>query len=519
MTTIRHRRGTAAQWSASSRKLAEGEIGYETDTNKFKMGDGVSTWGELEYFVNEADVAEVIDGAVADKVPPAVTALLANDPTIREEMVDLIGDLTTDDLGFVTEDTPGAPVASDIPGYGIVFQLNERTPTWLSTNDYDGGPSDVADYHLNRWANDWAERSQIGAKSPVIDGRKRFELALSDIYSKPVSGVVLGASTSNGSGANPDGYYGIFALLAKMIQHSYNPVNVIGGYGLKVRNGVWTGGGVGTDVEQIGLKQALVLTPGSTPRQFVSSLQHCDGIELMFTPSSSPFTLTIDGGSPITITPDSTGLWRSETLTLGQHTLVLRPPSSGSTVLEHAYFNSGDRNSGFRMYLGTMPGSRSTEWLPTGQGAGFWDRVEQIQPSIIPMMVGANDANGSSTGPVNPVATYKANLQTLIDEAKSRCDRLPWIPLIGQQNTGMTYPLYEAAMREVAMANRDVCTFHSYYSAFETTQAEAQADVNDVWVDGETSPAHLSNRGHHVAANIIAAEWQLPSRKTWPATA
>lgn len=63
MTTIRHRRGTAAQWSASSRKLAEGEIGYETDTNMFKIGDGVSTWGELEYFINEEALIHVIQNS------------------------------------------------------------------------------------------------------------------------------------------------------------------------------------------------------------------------------------------------------------------------------------------------------------------------------------------------------------------------------------------------------------------------------------------------------------------------
>lgn len=46
---IQHRRGTAAQWLSTNPVLASGEIGVETDTLKFKIGDGVTTWAELKY--------------------------------------------------------------------------------------------------------------------------------------------------------------------------------------------------------------------------------------------------------------------------------------------------------------------------------------------------------------------------------------------------------------------------------------------------------------------------------------
>ena len=48
--TIQMRRGTAAQWTAAATVLASGEIGYETDTGKFKIGDGSTAWGSLTYF-------------------------------------------------------------------------------------------------------------------------------------------------------------------------------------------------------------------------------------------------------------------------------------------------------------------------------------------------------------------------------------------------------------------------------------------------------------------------------------
>jgi hypothetical protein len=63
-TRMQQRRGTAAQWistnSGNGPVLNSGEIGYESDTNKFKIGDGVNHWLSLAYFV---DLATTIAGA------------------------------------------------------------------------------------------------------------------------------------------------------------------------------------------------------------------------------------------------------------------------------------------------------------------------------------------------------------------------------------------------------------------------------------------------------------------------
>jgi hypothetical protein len=46
--------------------LGAGEIGFETDTGKFKIGDGTNQWGSLDYFttIDEA-LGDIIDGAPA----------------------------------------------------------------------------------------------------------------------------------------------------------------------------------------------------------------------------------------------------------------------------------------------------------------------------------------------------------------------------------------------------------------------------------------------------------------------
>jgi hypothetical protein len=88
-TRMQQRRGTASQWISSNEGLGPilnaGEIGWESDTNKFKIGDGVSNWSNLDYFsdvnstVNPAfGTSIVFEGATADSFE---TTLQVTDPT------------------------------------------------------------------------------------------------------------------------------------------------------------------------------------------------------------------------------------------------------------------------------------------------------------------------------------------------------------------------------------------------------------------------------------------------------
>lgn len=51
---IQHKTGTAAQWTSVNPTLAKGEIGFETDTAKMKIGDGVTTYNNLPYLQAQA---------------------------------------------------------------------------------------------------------------------------------------------------------------------------------------------------------------------------------------------------------------------------------------------------------------------------------------------------------------------------------------------------------------------------------------------------------------------------------
>jgi hypothetical protein len=49
-TKIQIRRGNAASWTSTNPTLSAGEIGLETDTGKYKIGDGSNTWTALSYY-------------------------------------------------------------------------------------------------------------------------------------------------------------------------------------------------------------------------------------------------------------------------------------------------------------------------------------------------------------------------------------------------------------------------------------------------------------------------------------
>ena len=66
-TRMQQRRGTAAQWTSTNGGdgpvLNAGEIGFEIDNNRFKIGDGINHWVDLPYFANNEAISDLIDGA------------------------------------------------------------------------------------------------------------------------------------------------------------------------------------------------------------------------------------------------------------------------------------------------------------------------------------------------------------------------------------------------------------------------------------------------------------------------
>lgn len=51
MTHINQRRDSASNWTAANPVLQEGEVGWETNTRKAKLGNGTDAWADLDYII------------------------------------------------------------------------------------------------------------------------------------------------------------------------------------------------------------------------------------------------------------------------------------------------------------------------------------------------------------------------------------------------------------------------------------------------------------------------------------
>ena len=93
---MQQRRGTAAQWTAANPTLAAGEIGFETDTNQFKIGNGSSAWAVLSYFKN-LDGLDGVGGIVTLNAQGVIdVALIPQGVALDAELTQYIDDHNAD---------------------------------------------------------------------------------------------------------------------------------------------------------------------------------------------------------------------------------------------------------------------------------------------------------------------------------------------------------------------------------------------------------------------------------------
>ena len=58
---IQFRRGAGSAWAAANTVLADGEVGINSTTSQFKIGDGTTAWNSLSYAPINGSVADIDD--------------------------------------------------------------------------------------------------------------------------------------------------------------------------------------------------------------------------------------------------------------------------------------------------------------------------------------------------------------------------------------------------------------------------------------------------------------------------
>jgi hypothetical protein len=156
MTTTRmqQRRDSAADWTSNDPTLAAGEVGFETDTGLFKIGDGATAWTSLTYAAVEpqttTDNALARFNGTAGQVQDS-NVTLSDDDTL----VTVATDATAAGLRVPHGTAPSSPTNGDIwtTTAGIYVRVNGTTigPLISATTADVLGPGSATDNALPRF--------------------------------------------------------------------------------------------------------------------------------------------------------------------------------------------------------------------------------------------------------------------------------------------------------------------------------------------------------------------------------
>lgn len=101
-TKIVLRNSTASEWATVNPVLLLGELGLETDTGKFKFGDGLKAWKELAYYGADSAVAKHYEAtATAGQSDMEALAAIVGTDTLKDGMTAVVKrELSTDKYSY-----------------------------------------------------------------------------------------------------------------------------------------------------------------------------------------------------------------------------------------------------------------------------------------------------------------------------------------------------------------------------------------------------------------------------------
>lgn len=83
------RKDTAENWTKKNPVLRNGEEGYETDTGRRKVGDGMRTWTELFYTVDQSYAPESPNAQSGKAVAEAIAAIKTEQKRLADTVTEL----------------------------------------------------------------------------------------------------------------------------------------------------------------------------------------------------------------------------------------------------------------------------------------------------------------------------------------------------------------------------------------------------------------------------------------------
>ena len=173
-TRMLQRRGTATQWANANPTLGSGEIGFETDTGQFKIGDNSTAWDDLPYFKNIEDLGGNLDDYILLEQKGAANGVATLDGSNLIPLAQISNSIArTTDVGNLVANAVSdligtAPGVLDTLGE-LANAINEDGDFFLTISNSINNSLDAAneytDNNINTLANNVAEEADLLANT------------------------------------------------------------------------------------------------------------------------------------------------------------------------------------------------------------------------------------------------------------------------------------------------------------------------------------------------------------------
>ena len=144
-TRMQQRRGLLSQWDGANPILNPGEIGFETDTNKFKIGDGNNHWNDLPYFLDE----DALGGSLEGYIPLGLLGAADGVAQLNSS-----GKLVSNQIPNVDEITQDAINTALVAGTGLDKTYNDDANTITLDIDSTVATKEYADTAVSTHSSD-----------------------------------------------------------------------------------------------------------------------------------------------------------------------------------------------------------------------------------------------------------------------------------------------------------------------------------------------------------------------------
>lgn len=416
---IKIRQGTAAAWTSADPTLATGELGFETDTGKFKIGKASTAWTTLVYAaVTTTELTSAIN-AVINAAPGALDTL--------DELAAALGD----DANFAT--TIANSLALKAP---LVSPAFTGTPTGITKTHVGLGNQDniKSDILLPSYVTTRSRPHFYDAVLHTYDWRPENTRKLHAALGKAAAGIgglqhiaVVGDSLSAGyMGSTASPVWDTTKAWPVVLRNLLAGIGIpIGGTGLVPLSDVtqvaadsrWTTTGTWTAT---GLGYAGTTTNGATAT-FVSDVPGV-AADLYFYGGGGAATWAVDGVPQGSLDMSGGIVLKKATATglaSGLHTIVV---TATSTTLRYIVGAQVRAASGLVIHNLSEGSSQTLTWTTTTAGSLYDARFGALAlssqvPAAVLFALGVNDVLNSVPG-----ATFKTRLTTLRNLVSTNSD-------------------------------------------------------------------------------------------------